>query len=259
VNGVGGFFAVVMAQLVAGGLAITWCSRLWNEAKRSYFTIYSAILWILFVVPTWLVIRGSAGSAHAAVWSERLSLATVAVVAVTFALMMARWQTAARVMGLVSVPVSAGVFVALAGLADRDLPLALVQVVAGALFLGAVYDLLFLGHWYLTDRKLTRVPIQRYANLTIAASVVEIVAIAVAGFSGGAVSASLNPLLAIGDVAPWIAVGMAAATLLIAGLAKAALRGQRASAVQSATGFSYLAVITAIVGEIAVKTRFFPG
>jgi hypothetical protein len=66
-------------------------------------------------------------------------------------------------------------------------------------------------------------------------------------------------LLAIGDVAPWIAIGMAVATLLIVGLARAALRGERASAVQSATGFSYLAVITAIVAEIAVKTRFFPG
>jgi len=213
----------------------------------------------LFALPSWLVIRSSVGPDTTASWSGALALATAALVAVTIILMMLRWQTAARVAGFVSVPASAGVLVALAGLADRDLPMALVQVAAGAFFLGAVYDLLFLGHWYLTDRKLTRTPIHRYANLTIAASVVEIVAISTTGFSGGTVSSSLNPLLAIGDVAPWIAVGMAAATLLIAALAKAALRGERASAVQSATGFSYLAVITAIVAEIAVKTRFFPG
>ena len=51
---------------------------------------------------------------------------------------------------------------------------------------------------------------------------------------------------------------MAVATLLIAIMARAALRGERASAVQSATGFYYLGVITAIVAAIAVTTRFFP-
>ncbi|MEX0983575.1 MAG: hypothetical protein WD096_00825 [Actinomycetota bacterium] len=258
-NGVGGFFALVLAQLVAGGLVITWCSPLWSEAKRSYFTIYSAILLVVFALPAWLVVRGSAGSSGEAVWAERLALVTMVLVASTTALMMARRQAVARLLGLASASVSVGVIVALAGLADRDLPLAVLQISAGALFLGSAYDLLFLGHWYLTDRKLTRAPIQRYVNLLIGACVVELIAIGAAGFSGGVVSPSLNPLLAIGDVAPWIAIGMTVATLLITVLAKAALRGQRASAVRSATGFSYLAVITAIVGEIAVKTRFFPG
>ena len=258
VSGVGGFFAVVLAQLVAGGLAFTWYTPLWNETKRSYFTIYSAILLGLFALPSWLVIRGSAGAPHAE-WAGRLALATALLLACTTGLMMARRQTAARLTGSASVPVAAGVLVALAGLADRDLPLALLQVAAGAAFLGAAYDGLFLGHWYLTDRKLSRAPIERYTDLLIGTCLLEIVAVAVAGFSGGTVSASLNPLLAIGDVAPWIAIGMAFATLMIAVLAKASLRGERASAVQSATGFYYLAVITAIVAEIAVKTRFFPG
>jgi hypothetical protein len=49
---------------------------------------------------------------------------------------------------------------------------------------------------------------------------------------------------------------MVVATLLIALLTRAALRGQRASAVQSATGFYYLAVVTAYTAEVAAKTRF---
>lgn len=57
-------------------------------------------------------------------------------------------------------------------------------------------------------------------------------------------------------LAPWIALGMIVATALIAVLVKAALRGERASAVQSATGFYYLAVVTAFTAEVAVKTRF---
>ena len=49
---------------------------------------------------------------------------------------------------------------------------------------------------------------------------------------------------------------MVVATALIAVLVKAVLRGERASAVQSATGFYYLAVVTAFTAEVAVKTRF---
>jgi hypothetical protein len=41
-------------------------------------------------------------------------------------------------------------------------------------------------------------------------------------------------------------------------MVKATLRGRRASAVQSATGFFYLAVVTAFTAEVAVKTRFLP-
>ena len=46
-------------------------------------------------------------------------------------------------------------------------------------------------------------------------------------------------------------------TLLIALLARAALKGTRPEEVQSATGFYYVAVVTALTAKIAVKTRFF--
>ena len=45
--------------------------------------------------------------------------------------------------------------------------------------------------------------------------------------------------------------------LLIALLARAALKGTRPQEVQSATGFYYIAVVPALTAEIAVKTRFF--
>jgi hypothetical protein len=49
---------------------------------------------------------------------------------------------------------------------------------------------------------------------------------------------------------------MAAATALIAVLIRASLRGTRARAVQAATGFFYLAVITAFTAEMAAKIGF---
>jgi hypothetical protein len=82
------------------------------------------------------------------------------------------------------------------------------------------------------------------------------VAVVTAGFSGVESGTAINPLLTVGALAPWIALGMVVATGLIAVLVKAALRGDRASAVQSATGFYYLAVVTAFTAEVAVKTRF---
>ena len=77
-----------------------------------------------------------------------------------------------------------------------------------------------------------------------------------AGFRGVGTPGGINPLLTAGALAPWIAVGMVGTTALIAVLVKIVLRGARASAVQSATGFFYLAVVTAFTAEFAVKIRF---
>ena len=92
----------------------------------------------------------------------------------------------------------------------------------------------------------------------IVTTCVEGVAILTGGFGGTPSSRAFNPLLTAGALAPWIAIGMVGTTLLIAVLARAALKGERASAVQSATGFFYLSLVTAFTAEIAVKTRFFP-
>ena len=55
-----------------------------------------------------------------------------------------------------------------------------------------------------------------------------------------------------------LALGMVAVTALIAVMIRLTLRGTRATAVQAATGFFYLAVITAFAGELAAKVRFLP-
>jgi hypothetical protein len=71
-------------------------------------------------------------------------------------------------------------------------------------------------------------------------------------------SREFNPLLTAGALAPWIALGMVGATALIAVLVRLTLRGSRSSAVQAATGFFYLAVVTAFTAEVAAKIRFLP-
>jgi hypothetical protein len=155
-----------------------------------------------------------------------------------------------------SVPAGLNVLGWIAGTGRQSFALALFQLAAGAALLGASTDGLLLGHWYLTDRKLPRRPIDRVTTVLLVSVCAAAIAVISAGFSGVEASTAINPLLTVGALAPWIALGMVAATGLIAGFIKAVLKGERASAVQSATGFYYLAVVTAFTAEVAVKTRF---
>ncbi|HUL86240.1 MAG TPA: hypothetical protein VLX89_12085 [Actinomycetota bacterium] len=259
-TGFAGVLAIVLAETLAGAAALTWLSPLWRETKRSYFQIWSVIAALLFAWPIWLAARAGAIPGDAAgAWSVRLSLGAAIAVSLSAVLLLARRQAAGRVLGLLSLPVLLGLLAAMAATGRQPYPVSAFQLLVGAAFVGSAYHCLFLGHWYLTDRKLSRRPIERATVTLLIATGLEIVAIVTGGFSGTSASQEFNPLLTAGALAPWIAIGMSATTLLIAALAKAALRGERASAVQSATGFYYLAVVTAFTAETAVKTRFLPG
>ena len=259
-TGVAGVLALVLAETVAGAAALTWISPLWNETKRSYFTLWTVLASLLFAWPAWFATSSAAVPGDSTGrWVTELALVIAVLGTVAAGAFLLRRPTVGRIVGLVSLPVSVAVLAVMAATGRQGYLVSLFQLAGGAAFLGAAYDGLFLGHWYLTDRKLTRRPIGRATLALIVASVVEIVAIATSGFGGTPSSAQLNPLLTAGALAPWIAIGMAAATVLIAIVVRAALRGERAAAVQSATGFYYLAVVTAFTAEIAVRTRFLPG
>ncbi|MGZ8597717.1 MAG: hypothetical protein ACXWXB_05935 [Actinomycetota bacterium] len=255
-TGAAGYMALVLAEVVAGSLAFLWLSPLWNEVKRGFFTLTTAILLVL-ALGAWLSARAAQiPGDDAGRWSATLTLAATVAVGLSFLLMLAKQQLPARIVGVASVGVTVAALVAMAGTGRQSFPIAAFQLLAGAAFLGSITVGLLLGHWYLTDRGLPRGPINRLTTAMIAAVVVEAVAIVSSGFGGVESSAALNPLLTAGALAPWIALGMVVATFLIAQLTRAALKGERASAVQSATGFYYLAVVTAFTAEVAVKTRF---
>jgi hypothetical protein len=252
----------IEAETAAGGAAVLFLTPLWGEVRRGFFLLTGAVLVVLAA--------GTAGAAAAAYDGSGGSAGTLAVaLAVAFAAATLVWgaflvfrrPSVGRVTGIASVPLGAAMLVAFARTADETLALAVFQLLAGALFTGAVLDGLLLGHWYLTDRKLTRSPINRATLLLMGAVVVEAAAV-IAGFGSGnepgTASSSLNPLLTVGSSSSWIAIGMVACTGLIAAFVRLTLRGTRPTAVQSATGFFYLAVITAFTAEIAAKIRFLP-
>jgi len=250
--------ALVLAETVAGSAALLWCSPLWGEVKRGYFTLSGIILTIIAFSAWRAAAAGATPGDAAGLWCVRLTLATLIVTLAWTALQLLKSNAAARVVALGSVPVALAALFALAVTGRQTELLALFELLAGAAFLGSVLDGLLLGHWYLTDRGLTRVPINRATLIMLVAVVGEAIAVIAGGFGGVGSSKAFNPLLTAGALAPWIAFGMVGTTALIAIMVKATLRSERASAVQSATGFFYLAVVTAFTAEVAVKVRFLP-
>lgn len=261
-NGPAGVMALVLAEMVAGVLWLAWLSPLWHEVKHGFFKVTGSLVVVLGAS---MIASTNAGLVAGDPWGQAslwLAIATTVIALVTLVLLFARQDGGARVFGFLSVVASGALLVAMAGTGRDALPSAIFQMFAGAAFLGGVLDALLLGHWYLTDRNLTREPINRFANFLVIAVVLEAFSVVVlVGFdanSASSVPASFNPILTFAGLANWISIGMVAVTGMVAVLARMALKGPRANAVQSATGFFYLAVVTAIAAELATKARFFP-
>jgi hypothetical protein len=257
-TGSAGVMALVLGETVAGAAALAFLTPLWSEVKRGFFRLVGSILLVL-AVATWLTARaGAIPGDEVGRWAATLAALYAGMTLLWVALLFARKDAPARVIGIASVSAAAALLVAFAFTARQSWPIALLQLLAGAAFLGAVTDGLLLGHWYLTDRGLTRRPIDRFTDVLLGAVIVEALAVVSGGFAAVGETADFNPLLTAGALAPWIALGMVATTGLIAVMVRVTLRGSRASAVQAATGFYYLAVVTAFTAEVAVKVRFLP-
>ena len=256
-SGSAGVMALVLAETVVGTAAFLWLSPLWNEVKRGFFKLVCSII-TMVAASTWFAARAAEipGDASGAL-ATRLALATAVTTLVVTAMLFARREGPARVVGIASVPLAMASLAAMAFTGAESAAISLFQLLGGAVLLGSVTVGLLLGHWYLTDRKLPRHPIDRATTIMLGAIALAALAVIAGGFEATAdTNTAINPLLTTGALAPWIALGMVASTLLIGILVKATLRGERASAVQSATGFFYLAVVTAFTAEVAVKTRF---
>lgn len=247
--------SLLLAATMAGGLWFLFCTPLWSEVKRGYFKLTGAITVTIGAASYGaMVVASDGGTGIPGV----LVAGTTGACALWVALLFAGALTPSRVIGMATVPLSVVMLWSLAGSADGGQAVAFLQLASGAAFLGAVMDGLLLGHWYLTDRGLSREPINRYASILLVATAIETVAIILKGFEPTGEQSALNPLLTTGGLSNWIALGMVVATGLIAAIIKGTLKGQRASAVQSATGFFYLAVLTASTAQLAALVGFLP-
>jgi hypothetical protein len=259
-NGPSGVLALVLAETAAGGAGFLFLTPLWGEVRRGFFYLTGGMVMVLALAAAASAGDGAAFSApHTARVATTLAWALAGATLIGLGLMALRRPSLGRAVGVATVPLAGAMLAMFAGATGEGFALSLFQLLAGAIFTGAVLDGLLLGHWYLTDRKLSRGPINRMAWLLIGAVAVEAVAVLAGALGAGpdaGTSASISPLLTVAGNATWIAFGMVACTGLIAAFIRLTLRGARPTAVQSATGFFYLAVITAFTAELAAKVRF---
>ena len=251
--------ALVLAETAAGGAAFLFLTPLWREVRTGFFALTGVVVLALAAAAGGAAASGSDPRVAGGRPAEVLAFALAGTTLVWLALLIARARAAGRALGLASVAVAVAMLFAFARTSDESVALSFFQLLAGAAFTGAVLDGLLLGHWYLTDRRLPRGPINRMAWVLVGSVVVELVAVLIGSGSGGATARrTLNPLLTLSGSSTLIAIGMVACTGLVAVMIRLALKGPRPSAVQSATGFFYIAVITAFAAEIAAKVRFLP-
>ena len=263
-SGPAGVLALVLAETAAGGAGFLFFTPLWTEVRRGFFYLTGLVVAALSFAAAGSTAAGfdpaTDPNGRTAMF---LALALGGATVLWIALMLLRRPGLSRLVGLATVPLAVAMLAVFSGATREGPAISFFQLLAGAVFTGAVLDGLLLGHWYLTDRKLTRGPINRMAWLLIASVVLEAAAVIAGSFGsngrpGASAGTTISPLLTAAGSATWIAVGMVICTGLIAAFIRAALRGSRPTAVQSATGFFYLAVITALTAELAAKVRFLP-
>jgi hypothetical protein len=206
-------------------------------------------------VLAWLAARGPLSDA-----GERSRAVVLLVfVGLTVLWQVLLWAGAREPSRFVAIASVAGGIAAIVGIATvpeatHSVPVAVFQLLAGALFAGAVTDGLLLGHWHLVDRKAARAPLARMNVIFLGACALAAFAVLIGGTGGGTARPDLSPLLGVGVLTVSIAVGLMALCALIGFFIRALIRE---NSMQSATGLFYLGVIMAVAAEFAAKVRFF--
>jgi len=129
--------------------------------------------------------------------------------------------------------------------------LAVVRLLIGAAFLGAVTDAMLLGHWYLVQPGLSRAPLLELVNITTVISPFEIAAML---WPTGMVSVwtgSIND--GWGGTLGWFWAACAVTTVVLCLVTRKALEERSYSAVMAATGLLYLAILTAFGTDLVAR------
>lgn len=138
-----------------------------------------------------------------------------------------------------------------AGSGGAHTVVALVRVLAGTAFLGAVTDAMLLGHWYLVQPGLPR----RHLNDLVHAlawvwpfeTVAMLLPTGMFSVFSGTVDDGWHGQLG------WFWAACAVTTIVLVGVTRAALKERAYSAVMAATGLLYLAILTAFGTDLVAR------
>jgi len=129
--------------------------------------------------------------------------------------------------------------------------LALVRILAGAAFLGAVTDAMLLGHWYLVQPGLGRQPLLELNRWLAITWPIEVGALlwptGMLSVLSGSIDDGWNGTLG------WFWVACAVTTLVLTFVTSKALEEKSYSAVMAATGLLYLAILMAFGTDLVAR------
>ncbi|MDE3193755.1 MAG: hypothetical protein KGN00_08735 [Chloroflexota bacterium] len=252
---------VVLLELAIGGAFLVWALDRTRQAPAGFLKLTAAVdagcgILAFLLVP--VLPRGTLAESaqlHApAIDSFALAVTVLAVLLVAQLLTtFVPWRTLRTVVSLVTLVVGGGALVAAAVARPGDPQydvFALAALPLGAIALGGVDGAMLLGHWYLVTPKLSPLPLQRASLIVVAAIVLQGVVVAVT-VARGELTGALNTSLA---VAIGIRVGVGilmTLALVIAGWWTARMN------TQSSTGLLYVALGTALAGEVAARVLYY--
>ena len=230
--------ATFLLQWSTGGLAFLWFTLRSKEISLGYSKLLRATYGVL-----------AALGVVAGFYFDRVLIREVAGVAVagiafaTFAKRESRTDLIAVAVGAVgligSVVANSG------GVVD------LLRVLVGAAFLGAVTDLMLLGHWYLVQPGMTRKLLNELTNAVLFIWPLEVVVMilptGMISVLNGSIDDGWNGILG------YFWLGCAVLTGLLAVFTRAALKERSYSAVMAATGLCYLAILTAFGTDLVAR------
>lgn len=280
--------SLVLVETGVGGLALLWLAPTWKKVRHGYEILLGATLalmlwgaWAAFGTPLNAVVDATVASAPGQDLAAAVDAATLArqligisaiVSGASVLLLALRQATIGRFVGIASLLIGLASFLPIAQLrASRGVPGGVVQgiieLVLGAFLLGAIWDGMILGHWYLVERRLSNKYMVWMAWANVGAVVAGFLAVLIsarnpipcvdaAGPAREACSLSFSPLLGVGGLTIIMGIGVMALIGLIA-FFNVKLANEGGRSIQASTGMFYLAVILAPAAEFAAKIRFF--
>jgi hypothetical protein len=123
--------------------------------------------------------------------------------------------------------------------------------IISALFLGVVTDAMLLGHWYLVQPGLARAPIHELVRWTgilwVPETILMLWPTGMVSVLNGDIDDAYNGLLG------WFWIASTVTTIALVFVTRAALKERQYSAVMAATGFMYLAILTAFGQDLVAR------
>jgi hypothetical protein len=239
-------------EWAAGWIGAAAWSESWDVIRRGHFRITASITSVLAVLAA-IALRGASSSAlvDGLAW-------TFAIASLLFLLAQyVRSDVAGVVTGSIASIAGLGALIAAASrIAGWPQYLAAVELVIGAVLLGAVTNGMMLGHWYLNQPGLKPWALGRLTDLSVVATIASTVMglVAVRYLAGASTSGAALGLPGFGQS---FGVGFFVVWIILVAFTGAVVLGARRCiqirSIQSATGLYYVALLTAGVAEFLVR------